>query len=161
MIDNQVWKDLQNSKAAAQVELESQKAKWRDTAREIAQSAIDKLPGDLDAAGVTDAQLQAELTARLNEFRENLANESSITRAPLLPEMARAKVQEVAASIRTRKEELARGAAGPAGGSGKKAKRVRLTDLGNRQVVTSVEQWNKLDSAVRQQLDAGNEVEIG
>ena len=161
VIEEQVWKDLQNSKAAAQVELESQKAKWRETAREVAQRAIDKLPGDLESAGISDPQLQSELTGRLEAFRDNLANESSITRAPLLPDMARTKVQEIEASIRARREELARAAAGSADGSSKKPKRVRLAELGKRHVVASLEQWDKLDTAVRQELAAGNEVEIG
>ena len=163
VIEEQVWKDLQNSKAAAQVELESQKVKWRETAREVAQRAMDKLPGDLESAGISDPQLQSELTGRLEAFRENLANESSITRAPLLPDMARTKVQEIEASIRARWEELARAAAGSesADGSSKKPKRVRLAELGKRHVVASLEQWDKLDTAVRQELAAGNEVEIG
>lgn len=163
VIEDHVWKDLQNSKAGAQVELESQKAKWRDAAREIAQDAIDKLPGDLQAAGITDAQLQSDLTVNLDNFRDGLSNESSITRAPLLPEMARTKVREVEGAIRARKEELARAAvaSGPSEGSTKKSRRVRLADLGNRKVVASVEQWDKLDAAVRRELADGNEVEIG
>jgi hypothetical protein len=163
VIEDQVWKDLQNSKAGAQVELESQKAKWCESAREIAQREIDKLPDDLASCGIDDPQFQTELTGGIEAFRDGLANESSITRAPLLPDMARTKVQEIETSIRARKEELARAAVGPesAGGSSKKPKRVRLAELGNRQVVASVEQWNKLDTAVRQELAAGNEVEIG
>jgi len=160
VIEDQVWKDLQNSKAGAQVELESQKAKWRDAARQVAQNAIENLPGDLQAAGITDAQLQSDLNVQLEKFRDGLSNESSITRAPLLPEMARAKVQEIEASIRTRKEELARAVAAGSGsgdGSSKKTKRVRLAELGKRHVVASVEQWDKLDTAVRQELAAGND----
>jgi hypothetical protein len=77
--------------------------------------------------------------------------------------MARAKVQEIESSIRARKDELAREAAksDSTGGSAKKPKRVRLAELGSRQVVASLEQWDKLDTAVRQELAAGNEVEIG
>jgi hypothetical protein len=164
VIEDQVWKDLQNGKAGAQVELESQKAKWRDTARQVAEKAIENLPGDLQAAGITDAQLQSDLNMQLENFRDSLSNESSITRAPLLPEMARTKVQEIEASIRARKEELARAAAAGSrsgDGSSTKPKRVRLAELGKRRVVASVEQWDTVDTAVRQELAAGNEVEIG
>jgi hypothetical protein len=161
VIEDQVWKDLQNSKAAAQVELESQKAKWRDTAREIAQNAIEKLPGDLVAAGIDDQPFQAELALLLDKFRTGLANESSITRAPLLPEMARARAREVETDIRARKEELERAEVESAQGSAKTSRRVRLADLGNHRVVVSVEQWDKLDAAVRQELADGNQVEIG
>jgi hypothetical protein len=163
VIDDQVWKDLQNSKAAAQVELESQKVKWREAARGIAQNSVDRLPGEMDTAGINDPKLQAELSGRLQAFLDGLANESSITRAPLLPDMARTKVQEIESSIRARKDELAREAAksDSTGGSAKKPKRVRLAELGSRQVVASLEQWDKLDTAVRQELAAGNEVEIG
>jgi hypothetical protein len=164
VIEEQVWKDLQNSKAAAQVELESQKAKWRETSSNVIQRAIDKLAGDLESAGISDSQFLAELTGRLEAFRNGLANESSVTRAPLLPEMARTRVQEIETRVRERKEELARAADKASDSDGdtpKKPKRVRLGEPGKPQVIASLQQWNKLDTAVRQELAAGNEVEIG
>jgi len=164
LIDEQVWKDLQNSKAAAAVELESQKAKWREVARGLIQSAIDKLPSDLEAAGIEDDDLKTSLFGLLGSFLDSLATESSITRAPLLPDMARAKIQEVSSSIQARKEELAKAAATSeksSSASSKRPKRVRMAELVGNNIVRSVDQWDKVDAAVRQQLTDGNEVEIG
>jgi hypothetical protein len=162
VVEDQIWRDLQDSKAAAQVELESQKARWRDSARSIAQQAIDNLPTELDAAGINDPQFQAELKERLESFLSGLADESSITRAPLLTDIARAKVQEVGASVRKRQDDLMRAAAtaDPSGSATKKPKRLRLTELGRRRVVATLDQWETLDTAVRNELAAGNEVEI-
>jgi hypothetical protein len=164
LIDEQVWKDLQNSKAAAAVELESQKAKWREAARGLIQSAIDKLPSDLAAGGIEDADLKTSLSKLLSGFLDSLAVESSITRAPRLPDMARSKVQEVSRIVQERKEELAKAAAASekaSSTSSKRSIRVRMAELVGNEIVRSVDQWDKVDAAVRQQLTDGNEVEIG
>jgi len=100
----------------------------------------------------------------LGSFLDSLATESSITRAPLLPDMARAKIQEVSSSIQARKEELAKAAATSeksSSASSKRPKRVRMAELVGSDIVRSVDQWDKVDTAVRQQLIEGNEVEIG
>jgi post-segregation antitoxin (ccd killing protein) len=159
-----VWKNLQNGKAAAEVELDSHKAKWRGGAREVLQKAIDQVPRDLQAAGILDGEFSATLTATLQREIERLASEASIGRAPLLVAIAEGKVKEVASAIQNRKAELARAAAAvgsPSTPTGGNSRRVRLADLGRRTVIASIGEWEEVDANVRRELTAGNEVELG
>jgi hypothetical protein len=82
----------------------------------------------------------------------------------LLVAIAEGKVKEVASAIQTRKAEMARAAA-PSGGAspptGGKSRRLRLADLGRRAVIASASEWEEVDAAVRRELAAGNEVELG
>jgi hypothetical protein len=156
-----VWTDLQNSKAAAEVEVESQKVKWRTAARTTLQNAIDQLPAELASAGIADDQFASSLSTRLKGHLDELLTECSSGRAPLLPDIARGQVQQISAAILDKRAELRRAAAANTTATIKQTKRVRLKDLGTREVVTSLEDWEKVDSAVRRELTAGNEVEIG
>ena len=161
IIEGQVWTGLQNSKAAAEVEVESQKVKWRTAARTTLQNAIDQLPAELASAGIADDEFASSLSTRLKGHLDELLTECSAGRAPLLPDIARGQVQQISAAILEKRAELRRAAAANTTTAGKQTKRVRLKDLGNREVVTSLDDWEKVDSAVRRELTAGNEVEIG
>jgi hypothetical protein len=159
--EEQVWTDLQNSKAAAEVEVESQKAKWRTAARTTLQNAIDQLPAELASAGIADDEFASSLSTRLKGHLDELLTECSAGRAPLLPDIARGQVQQISTAILDKRGELRRAAAATTASTIKQTTRVRLKDLGTHEVVSSLDDWGKLDIAVRRELTAGNEVEIG
>jgi len=101
------------------------------------------------------------LSTRLKGHLDELLTECSAGRAPLLPDIARGQVQQISTAILDKRGELRRAAAATTASTIKQTTRVRLKDLGTHEVVSSLDDWGKLDIAVRRELTAGNEVEIG
>ncbi|MGA7937121.1 MAG: hypothetical protein WCA35_26455, partial [Kovacikia sp.] len=165
--DEQVWKDLQNTKVSAELDLEQSLSNWREDARRIAQEALDRLPQDLANQNLPANELQTTLGASLSEFIASLEAATSVAHIAALPEQARYKVRELENEIsqerqkRDRASEDDRKLEDYAKSS---LKYIRIADITQRRRIATQEQWqeirNQLDVAVTQALDEHNEVEL-
>jgi hypothetical protein len=155
-------KDLKNSKALAEHELQKLLSTWRDEARKMAQDALDGLPVELSAAELTD--IQETLSVPLNTFLAGLENETDVARVAALPERAARLVRELACAIEAEREK--RQPKAPEGEKARKpVKRVRVAEVASTVRIETEAQWNlvrdRLDETVRKELAAGNDVELG
>jgi hypothetical protein len=162
MAQENTIKDLRNSKALAEQELQKLQATWRDEARKTVEDALDRLPEELAAAGLSD--VQETLAVPLNTFLAGLENEGDVARVASLPERAARLVNELACVIEAEKDK--RQPKPPEGEKPKKPlKRVRVADVASTVRIENEAQWNlvrdKLDQTVRRELAAGNDVELG
>lgn len=161
----EVWKDLQNAKAAAELELEGSLSRWREEARTLAQDALDRLPADLAASGLPADELQDRLAAPLGEFIASLDAETSITGAAALPERARQLIRQMGEAIQAERQK--REERPPPDGEvqvPKPVRRIRMADVATTARIQNEAQWNllrdRLDETVKTALADGNEVEI-
>ncbi len=157
-----VIKDLKNARALAEPELQKQVDLWRDQARGRAQTALDELPGQLAAAGLTD--MQETLAVPLNTFMAGVDAETDVARVANLPERADRLVQETINAIEAERDKRAASTQG--GGKARKpVKRVRVAEVAQAVRIENEAQWelvrDKLDETVRRELADGNDVELG
>jgi len=162
MAQENTIKDLRNSKALAEQELQKLQGTWRDEGRKRVEDALDRLPKELAAAGLSD--VQETLAVPLNTFLAGLDNESDVARVASLPERAARLVNELACVIEAEKDK--RQPEPPGGQKQKKPlKRIRVADVASTVRIENEAQWNlvrvKLDQTVRKELAAGNDVELG
>ena len=160
--DDYTIRELKNSKALAEQELQKQNEIWRDEARKTAEDALDLLPEKLVADGLSD--MEDELAFPLNTFVKGLDKETDAARVASLPERAAELVRRMGTAIWTESER--REAKMDEGQQQKKpVKRVRVAEIATKVRIENVAQWNlvrdKLDQTVREELAAGNEVELG
>jgi hypothetical protein len=152
-------KDLKNSKALAEQELQKLQETWRDEAREIVEDALSRLPRELASVGLSD--MQETMAAALSAFLAGLEAEFDVARVASLPERASRFVNEVAYRIKAESEKRQ----GKPQGGEKPLKRVRLAEIASTVRIENEAQWNlvrdKLDKTVRKELAAGNDVELG
>jgi hypothetical protein len=150
-----VIKELKNGKALAELEAQKLIEKWRDEAQRKLEDALERLPGELDAAGLTE--LQEPLSAPLEAFVAGLERETDVARAANLPERAMRLLWETEEEIETEKEKRGQKAKKP-------VKRVRIAQVAASVRIENEAQWNlvrdRLDKTVRDELNAGNEVEL-
>jgi hypothetical protein len=160
--DENTIKDLKNSKALAEQELQKQLDTWREEAKKTVEDALDQLPKELAAAGLND--IQETVAVPLNTFLAGLDKETDVVRVASLPERAARLVGELATAIRAEKDKRA-SKPGEGQKSKKPVKQVRVADVANSVRIENEAQWNlvrdKLDQTVRKELAAGNDVELG
>lgn len=160
--DENTIKDLKNAKAQAEQELQKQLDGWREEATKTVEGSLEALPAKLAAVGLGDIQETAAVP--LNTFLAGLEKETDVARVASLPERAERLVSELAAFIRVEQE---RRAPKPDGGQKPKkpVKQVRLTDVARAVRIENEAQWalvrDRLDKTVRDELAAGNDVELG
>lgn len=152
--DLATWKGLQNDKAAAEIELQQTLTAWRVDARATAQIALDELPDLLDKYNVAaaDRDKVQDAVTRLQAFILEL--EAMTEQSYLAAAQSRSEryVQELRAKLETLKP--------PPPPGEKAAVRVRLADYAPGGKIEKLEQWQKLDTAVRRALDEGKEVNL-
>lgn len=160
--DGQVIKDLKNSKALAEQELQKQTEIWRDEARKVAGEALDQLPQELAAAGLSD--VLETLSVPLNTFLAAVDIETDAARVAGLPERAARLVTELASAIQAEKNKRE---PEPAPGKPPKrpVKRVRVVEIANALRIENEAQWTlvreRLDQVVREGLATGHDIELG
>lgn len=159
--DENTIKDLKNSKALAEQELQKQVTVWREEAEKTAEAALAHLPDELNAAGLGD--IQETLAVPLNNFLAGLELETDVARVASLPERAARLVNELALAISAEKDKRT-----PRPSEGDKpkkpVKKVCVAELASTVRIENEAQWNlvrdKLDQTVRKELAAGNDVEL-
>lgn len=160
--DENVIKDLKNSKALAEQELQKQLDTWREEAERTVEEMLDGLPKALAAAGLSD--IQETLTVPLNIFLAGIDKETDVARVASLPERAAQLIGLLTAAIQTEKAKRA-----PKPNEGQKprkpVKQIRVVDVASSVRIENEMQWtlvrDKLDQTVRKELAAGNDVELG
>jgi hypothetical protein len=163
------WRDLQNAKAGAGIELERMLSSWRDDARGIVQGALDRLPEELNGSHL-NAELQESLAAPLNTFINSLDSETAIARVAALPDRAGRLVRELGIAIQSERDKLVPPPDNtqphdPPTQPAKPVKQIRVAEVASFMRIRSEDQWNqirdRLDETVKRELTNGNEVEIG
>jgi len=155
------WKDLQNSKATAELELTRQLTQWREDARRVAQDAIAGLPQALAAAALPAAEVQETLATPLNTFIASIDQESQPARVAALPQRAERLRRELAILI---EQERTKRTAKGKGEKPKPVKRIRMAEIASTVPIQNEQQWadvrDRLDQSVRKELADGNQVEL-
>jgi hypothetical protein len=155
--DAQTWKGVQNDKAAAEVELQQTLRNWRDDARGQAQRALDELPqlvAKYNIAAEDEAKLH-DVVVQLQAFIEELEQTTEINYLAGAQERSQRYVKEFHAKLASLRPVNDSGS-----DSDKRQVRLRLADFAPEGRVQNLGQWLKLDTAVRQELADGNEVEL-
>jgi len=150
-----VWKEILGAKAGAGLELQMMLSAWRDEARQILESATNRLPEDLEQQ-LLEAELAKEMAAPLDALAAALDVEADPARVAALPARARRVVEELGAAIR--REVQKRAPKPPTGGSQpppppREARHVRFSDVATVRRIRTEAEWDalmrKLDERVR------------
>lgn len=157
IIEPKIWKGLQNDKAAAEIEMQQVLSGWRDAARATAQTALDELPNLLDKYNVAAADRDKVQDAVLQLQAFMLELDAMTEHSYLVAAQSRSEryVQE----LRTRLETL-KPATPPPQLDKKEVVSVRLADYVSDGRIEKLEQWQKLDTAVRRALNEGKKVNL-
>ena len=151
-----VIKDLKSSRAMAEQEVQKLIGKWRDEAQRKIEEALERLPGELEAEGLTE--IQEAIAGPPYAFLSGLELETDVARAANLPERAARLLWEMEGEIEAEKSKRGQKPKKP-------VKRVRIAEVAASVRIESEGQWNlvrdKLDQTVRRELDEGNDVELG
>src|ERR1019366_2530210 len=98
-----IIKELKNGKALAEMEMQKLIQAWRGEAQKKLGDALARLPGELEAAGLTE--MQGVLAAPLEAFAAGVEREMDVARAANLPERAARLIWEMEAAIEAEKEK--------------------------------------------------------
>ncbi|MBD2741890.1 BREX system P-loop protein BrxC [Coleofasciculus sp. FACHB-1120] len=180
--DSSVWKGLQNDQAAALLDWKKILNDWRNEARTLAQEAIDQLPQKLADNNLSVDELQDSLASELNQFLAALDENKEVAHIASLSDQARSLIRKLEAAIE--EERLSRVPKTPTeetkptqpvnwvpdtknGNDPNQSsfKLIRVPEVAKKTRIKTVEEWEQvrdaLDAAVRQELENGNEVELG
>jgi len=162
LISEATWKQLRTARGNAETELAELLASWREDARSIAKTALADLPKLLEAHKIPPAEVQETLSVPLNTFLAGLDAEKDVTRVASLPERAARLAKELLAAVQAERQ---RRTPKPKPGEPKKpVKQVSVATIASSVRIENEVQWNlvrdKLDAAVKQELQNGNEVEL-
>jgi hypothetical protein len=143
-----IWKTVQDGRAAAMLELETLLHEWREEARQTATEAVTSLPDDLARHGLP-SELRDVLASPLERFLESVPSVREPARVAGLPDLARRHVRDLGESVR--REVAKRKPEPPA--PPRATRRVRLSDIARGRRITTVEEWEEvlrtLDERVR------------
>jgi len=157
--DAQVWKDLQDAKAQANLELSKLIGSWRDEARREVEETLDRLPEMLKANGL-DPELIPKLSKPLTDFLDSLEDETAPTRVAALSRRGALLAEKMRQAIIRKIREKQKAPRGPQ----KPVERVRVADISLVRRIKNVEEWDqirdKLDEKVKNILKKGKEVEL-
>lgn len=180
--DSSVWKGLQNDQAAALLDWRKILNDWRNEARTLAKEALDQFPQKLGDNNLPVDELQDSLASELNQFLATLDEDKAVAHIASLPDQARSLIRKLEAAIE--QERLSRIPKTPTeetkptqpvnlvpdtknGNDPNQPsfKLIRVPEVAKTTRIKTVEEWEQvrdaLDAAVRQELENGNEVELG
>lgn len=154
-LEDDVWKKVQSSKAAAALELNSLLDSWREEARGIVEQAKARLPQDLQANGL-DEEIAGTLTGPLDDFVEALDSETEPSRVAALPQRARKIVGALGEAIRKEIEKRTSTLPDIKPKPAREVRTVRLSDITTLRRVRTEAEWEqilkRLDQRVRELL---------
>jgi hypothetical protein len=160
----QTWKDLQNARAAASLELEQTMNQWRAEARQLIQAVLEQIPYTHATGETTPDSIRPEVINRLHDFLSKLEAEQRPSHLVNALDRARQVIgqfnQAAEEERRKRRENETGGEKTPP----RKVHTIRLTDVTRSFHIQSEAQWNemreRLDQAVKDALTRGEDVEI-
>lgn len=152
----EIWKGIQGAKAAAELELQSLLEAWREEARQIAQGALDRLPGELRERQLEEA-LAKELAAPLEGFVAAVDRETEPPQVAALPARAQRLVSQLGEALRRAVEKRTPPReAGEPPRPVREVRAVRFSDVATVRRLRNVADWEavqrKLDERVRSLL---------
>lgn len=161
IVEPDVWKDLQNSRAAAELELEQRKNAWRMEARELVQKVLDQLSFDHQVRETFNEPSRAALIEPLEKYLDDLAKETRVDYLANARDRASWLVtqfnQALEAARKKKKAEEQKDET-PA----KIIETIRLSDVLKITTIQTTGDWEeicgRLDQTVRKALDQGHEV---
>jgi hypothetical protein len=150
----EIWKAVEQARAAGSLELGALLEKWRDEARTIANEAVSRLPEDLKGNDL-DPSIAPELEGPLREFIASVDGSAEPALAASLPERARKFVGNLGAAIQMRVDTIRnkeRNTKEPQ----REVRQLRLSDLTTVRRVRSESEWDSvaktLDARIRELL---------
>lgn len=155
--DKETWKGVQNDKAAAEVELQQTLAAWRDTARAKAKSALDEIPqlvAKYNIAAEDESKLH-DVVVQLQAFILELDSTTENNYLAGAQERSQRYVKELEVQMRALMPKSRSGSDAEV-----KQATIRLIDYLPSGHVENVQQWDRLDRAVRSALISGVEVDL-
>ncbi len=162
--DPETWKDLQNARAVASLELDQTMNQWRAEARQLVQAVLDQIPHLHNVGEQADQSVQPEVIDILHDFLSNLEQETRPSHLVNALDRARqviGRFNQAVAEERRKRQEKEAGAETP---QPKKVYTIRLTDVTRSFHIQTEAQWNdmreRLDQSVKDALAKGNAVEI-
>jgi hypothetical protein len=164
--DKDVWKDLQNAQAAAELEYEQVLAAQRRKAKMELEEVLARLDDDLRANNLPIDSLRETLAQPLHDFIDSLENERDLNVLGYQPRKLTEQIKQsiaVAYQVHASTEGDANGT--PAASSASKpTRKIRINDLTPAHPLQEIEHWKllreRLDQAVQQALAEGANVEI-
>jgi hypothetical protein len=169
--DKQVWQDLQTSQQTANLNFQKIINDWREEARNLAVNAIEEIPQKLAEYNLPIEELRDLLTKDLNQFLTNLDGITTPSHIAGLPEQARELIRKLDAAIQQEKNRRHSPTVGENrddnGGYqvNSSVKQIRISAIAQKTRIQNLEQWyqirEQLDEAIKQELENGNEVELG
>ena len=151
------WKGLQNDKAAAEIELQQVLSGWRDAAHATAQAALDELPALLDKYNVAAAD-RDKIQDAVTQLQAFILELDAMTEHSYLV-AAQTRSERYVKELHAQLEAL-KPAPPPAPPGQKETVNLRLVDFAPDGKIEELEQWQKLDTAVRHALNDGKEVKL-
>jgi len=153
--ETDVWKQIQGTKACANLEVQTLLEQWRGEARQMIQDALDRLPEDLQRQNL-DEDLAKELAAPLDSFAAALDSETDPARAAALPARARRLVDALAAAIHHEVQKLSfrpSTVGSPQLPPPRETRHLRLSDVAAVRRIKTESEWEalakKLDDRMR------------
>jgi len=157
--DAEVWKELQNAKAQASIELIDMLDGWREEARRIIEDAIKKLPRLLEENDLS-LELVPDFSEFLREFLSCIDDEVVPSRVTDLPVNARRLIHR----LRLRIEQAKKKPVDKGPTSTKPVERVHIADTFLGGIVSNLPDWESklkvLDEKVKRLLQEGKVVEL-
>lgn len=157
IIDENVWKNLQDSKASASLELENNICDWRKNASDTLEKAIRDIPGRLTSHGIP-SEKENVMKEPLLTFLDNIDKVEDVTRIAALPLNAEKLIQTLDTRIDSEYKKLQ--GLSDKGGDKKPIHKVKII----RTIIESEDQWKQrrdiLNQEVIQELKSGNRVEL-
>jgi flagellar biosynthesis chaperone FliJ len=158
LAETEVWKDLQNSKATAELELEQCKNTWRSEACDLAQKVLDQLAYDHRVKEAFKETSRAALIEPLQKFITVLEKE---TRVETLAN-ATSRIEYLQRQIAQAVEEAWKKKQSARKKPVKPVEIIRLSEVLRITTIQDSTQWeelrDRLDQTVRQALDQGHDV---
>lgn len=168
--DKQVWQNLLNYQQTANLNLQKIINDWREEARKLAVNAIEELPQKLAEYGLPIEELQDSLIKELNQFVTTLDVITLPSHIAGLPEQARELIRKLDGAIQQEKSRRYPPVVGEnQDDNGYKVnssvKQIRVSAIAHKTRIQTPEQWyqirGQLDELILQELENGNEVELG
>jgi hypothetical protein len=162
VIEDGVWKALQDSKASASLELQQILASFKERAINIISEGLARLPSELVKWGLPSKELEAPLAEPLKVFLKKIDEVTDLTSIIGLPEKAQALIKQMDQKI-LEEFEKRKPPERPAPPK-KPAVSVRIAQVVPSTRIQTIDQWHiartKIDEFVERVLQEGNEVEL-
>jgi len=157
-VETEVWKDLQNSRAAAELELEQSKNAWRAEAQKLAQKVLAQLSYDQRVKETFNEASRAALMEPLEKYLVHLQEETQVETLA----NASGRIEFLRKQITKAVEEAWKKKQAAEQKPVKQVETIRLSEVLKITTVQDAAQWedilNRLDGAVRQALEQNHDV---